>query len=126
NYTFTDDGSGVRPYVYGDYSNSFTNSQSGGPEFRNHIDAFAQGPDGNEVVQRSFFGAVKYDVTDRFSVRAQAMGGRTESNPFGLRSQMTIAGISYAYIIHAENPYLPQEVRDEMIRTGRQTITVEK
>jgi iron complex outermembrane recepter protein len=126
NYTFTDDGKGVRPYGFGQYSNSFTNSQSGGPEYRNNIDAFAFGPDGNEVVQRSFFGAVKYDLTDSFSVRAQAIGGRTESNTFGLRSQMTIAGISYAYIIQADNPYLPQAVRDEMIRTNRSSITVEK
>src|SRR5690606_13470380 len=27
NYTFTDDGKGVRPYQFGQYSNSFTNSQ---------------------------------------------------------------------------------------------------
>ncbi len=54
------------------------------------------------------------------------MAGRTESNTRGLRSQMTIAGPQYAYIIDQENPYLPQVVRDEMIRTNRQTITVEK
>jgi iron complex outermembrane receptor protein len=126
NYTFTDDGTGVRPYQFGQYSNNFTNSQSGGPEYRNFEDAFQMGPDGNEVVQRSFFGAVKYDVTERFSLRAQAIAGRTESNSYGNRNQMTIAGISYAYIINVENPYLPAAVRDEMIRTGRQTITVEK
>ena len=126
NYTFTEDGKGVRPYQFGQYSNSFTNSQSGGPEYNNNIQAFAAGPDGNEVVQRSFFSALKYDVSDSFSVRAQAMAGRTESNTRGLRSQMTIAGPQYAYIIDQENPYLPQVVRDEMIRTNRQTITVEK
>ena len=126
NYTFSDDGNSVRPYAFGQYSNSFTATQSGGPEYRNFTDAFARGPDGNEVVQRSFFGAVKYDLTDSFSVRAQAIGGRTESNAFGLRSQMTIPGPSYAYILSVENPYLPQNVRDEMIRTNRQSITVEK
>lgn len=126
NYTFTEDGKGVRPYQFGQYSNAFTNSQSGGPEYNNNINAFAFGPDGNEVVQRSFFSALKYDVTDNFSVRAQAMAGRTESNTRGLRSQMTIAGPQYAYVIQQENPYLPQVVRDEMIRTNRQTITVEK
>lgn len=126
NYTFTPDGTGVRPYRFGQYSNSFTNSQSGGPEYEDYTQAFARGPDGNEVVQRSFFSAVKYDVSESFSVRAQAMAGRTESNAYGLRSQMTIAGPSYAYVIHADNAYLPQAVRDEMIRTNRQTITVEK
>lgn len=126
NYTFTDDGTGVRPYRFGQYSNSFTNSQSGGPEYYNNTQAFAFGPDGNEVVQRSFFTAAKYDVSETLSLRAQAIGGRTESNTRGLRSQMTIAGPQYAYIIYQDNPYLPQVVRDEMIRTGRQSITVEK
>lgn len=126
NYTFTDDGLGVRPYGVGENSSTFTNSQSGGPEFRNHSQAFDFGGRGNEVVQRSFFGAVKYDVNDQLSVRAQAMAGRTESNIYGLRSQMTIAGASYAYVINVDNPYLPEVVRDEMIATGRETITVEK
>jgi outer membrane receptor protein involved in Fe transport len=126
NYTFTEDGQGVRPYQFGQYSNSFTNSQSGGPEYNNNVQAFAAGPDGSEVQQRSFFGALKYDVSDSLSVRAQAIAGRTESNVRGVRSQMTIAGPQYAYIIDRDNAYLPQVVRDEMIRTNRQTITVEK
>lgn len=126
NYTFTEDGQSVRPYQFGEYSNSFTNSQSGGPEYNNNINAFAFGPNGSEVVQRSFFGAVKYDVSDSFSVRAQAMGGRTESNDYGLRSQMTIAGPQYAYIIYRDNAYLPQVVRDEMTRLNLNSITVEK
>lgn len=126
NYTFSEDGKSVRPYQFGQYSNSFTNSQSGGPEYNNNVQAFAFGPDGNEVVQRSMFGALKYDVTDSFSVRGQIIGGRTESNTYGLRSQMTIAGAQYAYILYRDNPYLPQVVRDEMIRTNRETITVEK
>ena len=126
NYTFSEDGKSVRPYQFGQYSNSFTNSQSGGAEYNNNVQAFAFGPDGNEVVQRSVFGALKYDVTENFSVRGQIIAGRTESNTRGLRSQMTIAGSGYAYVIHQENPYLPQNVRDEMIRTNRQTILVEK
>lgn len=126
NYAFTEDGTGVRPYRFGEYSNSFTNSQSGGPEYNANTQAFAFGPDGSEVQQRSFFGAVKYDLTDSLSVRAQAIAGRTESNDRGLRSQMTIAGPQYAYVIFQDNAYLPEEVRQEMIRTGRESITVEK
>ncbi len=126
NYTFSEDGKSVRPYQFGQYSNAFTNSQSGGAEYNNNVQAFSFGPDGNEVQQRSFFGAVKYDVSDSFSVRAQAIAGRTESNTRGLRSQMTIAGAQYAYIIDRDNPYLPTVVRDEMVRTNRQTITIEK
>ena len=126
NYTFTDDGKGVRPYQFGQYSNSFTTSQSGGPEYRNNTQAFAFGPDGNEVVQRSFFGGVKYDVSDTLSVHAQAIGGRTESNTYGLRSQMTIAGGSYDYTLYIDNPYLPQVVKDEMTKANLSSITVAK
>jgi iron complex outermembrane receptor protein len=126
NYAFTNDGKSVRPYNFGQYSNSFTATQSGGPEYRDFTDAFARGPDGNEVVQRSFFGAVKYDLSENLSVRAQAIAGRTESNAFGLRSQMSIPGISYAYTLFVDNPYLPQEVRNAMIASNRQSITVEK
>lgn len=125
NYTFTDDGKGVRPYVFGQYSNSFTSSQSGGPEYRNNTEAFFQGPDGNEVVQRSFFNAVKFDVTEALSLRAQAIVGRTEANAFGLRGNMSL-GPTYDYIIFADNAYLPQVVRDEMIRTNRASIRVAK
>src|SRR5690606_17450225 len=75
NFTFTDDGTGVRPYQFGENSNTFTNSQSGGGEFRNNSQAFEFGSRGSEVVQRNFFGAVKYDVTESFSVRAQAIIG---------------------------------------------------
>jgi outer membrane receptor protein involved in Fe transport len=126
NYTFSEDGQSVRPYQFGQYSNAFTNSQSGGPEYNNNLLATAQGPDGAEVQQRSFFGALKYDVTDSFSVRVQGIAGRTESNERGVRGAMTIAGPQYAYIIQQDNAYLPQAVRDEMIRTNRQSITVEK
>jgi len=126
NYTFTDDGTGVRPYNFGANSNTFTNSQSGGPEFRNHEDANMFGPTGNEVVQRSFFGALKYDVTDSFNVRLQAIAGRTEGNSYNRRSQMTIAGPSYAYTLFRDNPYLPQDVVNEMVRSNLQSITIEK
>jgi iron complex outermembrane receptor protein len=126
NYTFSEDGKSVRPYQFGQYSNSFTNSQSGGAEYNNNVLANAAGPDGSEVQQRSFFGALKYDVSDSLSVRAQAIAGRTESNERGVRGAMTIAGPQYAYIIYQDNAYLPQAVRDEMIRTNRQSITVEK
>ncbi len=125
NYTFTDDGKGVRPYGFGQYNNTFTSSQSGGPEYRNNTQAFFQGPDGNEVVQRSFFSAVKYDLTDSFSLRAQAIVGRTEANAFNLRGNMSL-GPTYDYIVFAENAYLPQAVRDEMIRTNRPSIRVSK
>jgi outer membrane receptor protein involved in Fe transport len=126
NYTFTEDGKSVRPYSYGEYSNSFTNSQSGGAEYRNDVDSRDLGPAGAEVVQRSFFSAVKYDVSDSFSVRAQAMAGRTESTTSGIRGSMSIAGGSYDYTIYVDNPYLPEEVRNEMISAGLDSISVAK
>jgi iron complex outermembrane recepter protein len=126
NYVFNEDGKSLRPYQTGAYANAFTNSQSGGPEYRNYTDSTTRGPDGNEVVQRSFFGAVKYDVTDTFSVRAQAMAGRTESNFYGGRGNMFIAGGQYDYIIYRDNPYLSQAIKDEMVKSNLQSITVAK
>lgn len=126
NYTFTDDGKSVRPYQFGAYNNSFTTSQSGGPEFRNDVASTRDGPDGNEVVQRSFFSAVKLDVSDSLALRAQVMAGRTESNSYGNLNNMSIAGGSYDYTIFVDNPYLPAAVRDEMIRTNRTSISVAK
>jgi iron complex outermembrane recepter protein len=134
NYTFTDDGKGVRPYGKGAYystnvnagQNGGTNNQSGGPEYRNNTEAFHFGPDGNEVVQRSFFGGVKYDVNSQFSVNAQVIAGRTESNQYGQRSQMSIAGASYDYTLFIDNPYLPQVVKDEMAKANLSSITVAK
>src|SRR5690606_33955695 len=83
-YTFSEDGSYVRPFINGDYPNRVgagsNGMQAGGPEADIAERSFINGAQGAEVVQRSAFGGIKYDFTDNTSVYAQVMMGRTESN----------------------------------------------
>lgn len=120
NYTFTDDGKAVRPYVFGDYVSisgaGNQNNQSGGQEYKYYDEAALRGPRGFDVAQHSFFGGVKFDVNDRLTLTAQAAAGRSESNIYGQRSNMAIAGALYSYKIYRENPYLPADVVAEMVR----------
>lgn len=81
---FTEDGKGIRPFVNGDIpartGGGANGMQSGGPEADIAMRSFINGVSGAEVVQRSGFGAVKFDMTDSTELFAQVMLGRTESN----------------------------------------------
>jgi iron complex outermembrane receptor protein len=130
NWTFTDDGTGIRPYAFGDYLSlagvtpgaGATNNQSGGHEYQYNELATRGGVRGNEVDQRSFFFGVKYDISDRLSLTAQTINGRTESGFYGQPSNMAIPGPLYAWTIFRENPYLPQQLAEEMDRVGLDSI----
>lgn len=130
NWTFTDDGTGIRPYAFGDYlsltgvtpGGGATNNHSGGHEYQYNELATRGGVRGNEVDQRSFFVGVKYDVADRLSIQAQTVNGRTESGFYHQPSNMAIVGPLYAWTIFRENPYLPQQLADEMDRVGLDSI----
>jgi outer membrane receptor protein involved in Fe transport len=130
NWTFTDDGSDVRPYAFGDYLSlagvtpgaGALNNQSGGQEYK-YYDLSTQrsslrGVRGNDVSQRSLFIGLKYDVTDRFSIHGQAMDGRSETGFYGQASNMTIPGSLYAWTIYRDNPYIPARLGAEMDRLG--------
>ncbi|HEX5420321.1 MAG TPA: TonB-dependent receptor [Gammaproteobacteria bacterium] len=129
-YTFTDDGKGVRPYLYGDDASTSgpgsQNNQSGGPEYDYYDRATTRGPDGNQVQQRSAFAALKYDVTDRLSLRGQFIFGRTESNSFDNRGNAVIDSPSYRFTLYLDNPYLPQTVKDAMTAADLTSISVAK
>jgi outer membrane receptor protein involved in Fe transport len=131
NWTFTDDGTGIRPYEFGDYLSlagnaPLLNNQAGGPEYgyydlanqRNSL----RGARGNDVTQRSHFVGVKFDVSDRLTLTAQTLGGRSESSFFNQASNMAIVGPLYAWTIYRENPYLPQQLATEMDRLGMASI----
>ena len=137
NYTFTDDGLGVRPYSFGDYSSiagaGNANNQSGGQEYNTWTQSSTRGPDGAEVVQRSMFLGAKYDFNDQFSVYGQVIAGRTESNTYGLRRGLLLPGRitgttppAYVLQIFRDNPYLPANVRNTMIQENRDFIYVNK
>jgi outer membrane receptor protein involved in Fe transport len=130
NWTFTDDGSDIRPFAFGDYLSlggvtpgaGPLNNQSGGPEYgyydlanqRNSL----RGARGNDVEQESYFVGLKYDVSDRLSLHGQWLSGRSESSFYDQSSNMAIPGALYAWTIYRENPYLPQRLATEMDRLG--------
>ena len=138
NYTFTDDGKGVRPYSYGQYSpatgGGAQSNQAGGQEYETWKLSTNRGPDGAEVVQRSMFLGAKYDFTDRLSVHGQIIAGRTESNIYEQRRGLHINGRigaggvapAYAMTIYRDNPYLPKVVRDAMFAENKDYILVNK
>lgn len=129
NYTFTDDGTGVRPYVFGEYASlsgaGATRTQAGGPEYATWVAAHNGGPDSNEVVQRSLFLNLDYELTESTVVYAQVLLARTESNAYGRRGQPALDSI-WTATIYADNPFLPQPVRAEMLATGTESIQVSK
>ena len=85
NWTFTDDGTDIRPFQFGDYLSltgvtpgaGATNNQSGGPEYDYYDQSTARsslrGARGNDVKQESVFLNLKYDFTERASLNFQAI-----------------------------------------------------
>jgi iron complex outermembrane receptor protein len=128
-YTFTEDGKAMRPFVTGDYANRVgagsNGMQAGGPEAAIAMDSFDGGPNGNEVIQRSAFGAIKYDVTDSTQLFAQIMAGRTESNTHDRRGNPEM-GQQYVGTLYSGNPFLPPELQAEMTRLNLPSVTFAK
>ncbi len=115
---FLPDGSGVRPFIKGNvYSAPWavggTKSMSGGPEAMIRNQAFDGGPAGMNVVNRSAFAAVKYDITDGVSVYAQALAGRSESRNKTRRGGYEISD-GWHMNIYRDNAFLPPSVAAAM------------
>jgi outer membrane receptor protein involved in Fe transport len=127
--TFLEDGNGTRPFVLGDVVSmsgaGSTQSQSGGPEAFLADQSFNAGPFGNEVQQESVFGGIKFDVNDRLELHADVIISNTESNT---HDQLGIPHLQTPWqaTIYAENPFLPDSVRQIMQQENRSSIRVEK
>lgn len=128
-YTFTEDGREVRPFIRGDIPArtgvGANGMQAGGPEAAIAEAAFDGGPFGAEVVQRSAFAALQYDVTESTSVFAQVMLGRTESNTHGRRGNPEM-GQQYFATIYADNAFMPETLRQAMLAEGLESIELHK
>src|SRR5687768_12453026 len=83
-YTFTEDGTGARPFINGDIPNRFgsgsNNMQSGGPEADLAMRSYMNGATGQQVKNRSAFGGIQYALSNSTEIFGQVMLGRTESN----------------------------------------------
>jgi iron complex outermembrane recepter protein len=126
NNVFTENGTGVRPFVRGPVFNAGgTQSMSGGPEFNAANAAFPGGPYGAEVKEHSAFFGAKYDLTDKVSVFAQGLYGVSQSNQPGLRGLAHLQDIWHA-TIYSGNPYLPAAVQAAMTTQGVDSIRMLK
>ena len=127
-YTFTEDGTAMRPFIKGDYyynGPGRNQMMSGGPEAEIAMRAFNGGPFGAEVIQHSGFGGFKYDVSDSTNIFGQIMMGRTESNTYNRRGNPEM-GQQYYGTIYRENPFLPPELAVEMDRLGLASVRIDK
>jgi len=128
--TFLDDGSDVRPFIKGDvYADPLrpgsTKSMSGGPEAARAFNAFGSPINGNEVVSRTAFAAVKYDFSDSVSGFAQILAGRSESNSVSYRGGYSLQDGWFA-TLYRENPYLPASVTSAMDAAGITSVQLHK
>jgi outer membrane receptor protein involved in Fe transport len=128
-YTFAADGQSVRPFIDGDIPASTgtgaNGMQSGGPEAGIAERSLRGGANGAAVVQRSGFGAIKYELSDNTEAFAQVMIGRTESNTYD-RLQTMEMGQQYGPTIYKENAFLPEAVRDAMTAAGITEFQLQK
>ncbi|MDR2213634.1 MAG: TonB-dependent receptor [Pseudomonadales bacterium] len=127
--TFLEDGSGVRPFVLGEVASvsgpGSSQSQSGGPEAFLADLSFNVGPMGNEVQQEALFGGFKFDVTDRFDIHGDLILSNTESNSYNQRGLPHLQ-TPWQATIYAENPFIPESVRQVMQAENLSTLRVEK
>jgi len=117
-HVFLPDGSGVRQFIKGDLYDppnraGSSKNMSGGPEGDIRMRAFGDAGSAANVVNRSGFGAIQYEVNDSLSLFGQFMVGRSEANQVVQRSGFEIADGHQMYI-YRENAFLPKVVTDAM------------
>src|SRR5690606_15576190 len=126
---FTPDGSDIEPFVLGDVVSlggaGSTRSMAGGPEAEIHHKAFGGGPNGAEVIGRSAFVGLRYEVSESLSAFGQIMYGRSESNSRNSRGSYSLQDLWYASIA-VDNAYLPEHIRQIMIDNNLDEIQVHK
>ncbi|HWK55125.1 MAG TPA: TonB-dependent receptor, partial [Hyphomicrobiales bacterium] len=128
--TFLEDGSDVRNFIQGDIYASpsragSTKSMSGGPEAAVGNRAFGTGVAGNEVVSRSAFLGIKFDVSDNLSLFAQALAGRSESNSVSYRGGASLQDGWFATVFR-DNAFLPDNVAQAMDAAGIDSFQLHK
>lgn len=124
---FLPDGSGITPFINGDVvALGGTASMSGGPEGQVHNRAFGSGgADGAEVVGRSGFLGLQYDLTDNITVYGQALLGRSESNSEDHRAAYELDA-PWTATVYRNNAFLPASVAAQMDAAGLTSIAVNK
>lgn len=127
---FTLDGKGIEPFVAGSVTSlpgqtGGTSSTSGGPEAIKAYDAFDNSPSASEVVSRSWFLGVQYDLTDRLVLTADARGGRAESINDFTRGGFELES-PWNMLIAPDNAFLPAQVSQLMNQNNIRELNVSK
>jgi len=132
--TFTDNGTGVRPFstVGAIRGGTATGNQSGGTEVINGMTeaeradrAFNGGPYGAEVERSNVFAGFTFDVNDTTRFFSNLLAGETESNDHDQRGIPHLAS-PWTTQIFVDNPYLPANVRQQMVTQGVDSFVIEK
>ena len=109
---FTDDGTGVRPFILGDITSSGRGAEtSGGPDAMRASRASPSPVTGNEVNNRTGFAALKYQATETLSMYVQAVIGRTESSSIAEHASFVRSSPWYQ-TIYRTNPFIPGYISD--------------
>ncbi len=124
---FTPDGSNIAPFVLGEYATfNGQNNMSGGPEAAIHNRAFgAGGVDGAEVVGRSGFLGLQYELTDNIEIFGQIMVGRSESNNDNKRGRYELES-PWTATVFRDNAFLPANVAALMDQSGLTSFQMNK
>jgi outer membrane receptor protein involved in Fe transport len=135
--TFTDLGTGVRPFdATGAVIGAATNNQAGGAsaprldtfgltEAERANRAFNGGPYGAEVKRSNVFAGFTFDASDTTRFFVNLLGGNTESNDHDQRGIPHLAS-PWTTQIFVDNAYLPASVRDAMIAQNVSSFVIEK
>ncbi len=124
---FLPDGSGITPFINGNVTAlGGTASMSGGPECATANRAFSGGgADAAEVVGRSGFVGVQYDLTDTTTVYGQILTGRSESNNQDHRGTYELEA-PWTATVFRDNAFLPASVAAIMDATGITSFQMNK
>jgi outer membrane receptor protein involved in Fe transport len=123
NMRFTDDGSALVPFDFGDYFDGST--IVGGPDALTAHQTTGGGPTGYEVDQVNSFFSLVFDVNESISLFGDLLIGTVET-----KNQSTFEGAQlsgpWAPTVFRENAYLPASVAAIMDAEGRSSFRIQK
>lgn len=134
---FTEDGKAIIPYVNGGFASfAGTGNQNtmvgapGDPQYDLFLRGHPQSMERLGVEQQTVFSGADWQVREGTTLWGHLLFGRTSNYPQPNSSGSSGTGLGHAnqaYItMFRDNPFLPQSVRDLMVRENRQSIRVDQ
>jgi outer membrane receptor protein involved in Fe transport len=123
NMRFTDDGSALVPFDFGDLSD--TSTIVGGSDALIAHQTTPGGPNGYEVDQTNAFVSLVFDVTDSVSFFSDLLIGKVETKNQSIFEGASLSG-PWSPTVFRENAYLPDSVAAIMDAEGRSSFRLQK